>query len=161
MEHSRRNTKSKFTARNPILLGTVNEYINQRALSWRSVPQRVGVMLMGVSINGRPWPKGSCCRFTRDYVGSGATIHTGVIKEYYSFYGEHKGPVFVKVQKLNVVSSRGVMFVVDAHSISTHVVHIDNLLFLYHLAPHYNDNAALKCCLPVATAHPLALDVMD
>ena len=119
-------------------------------------------MHRGVSINGREWPGGSCCRYTRDLSGNRGqgAIHMGTIVEYYTFYGAHHGPVFVLLREHNVVSAHGVMSVVKAACQAEHVVHIDNLLFLLHLAPYFNEDPDFKCCLPVATAHPLSLDEM-
>ena len=86
----------------------------------------------------------------------GLSIWPGTIVEYYTFYGAHHGPVFVLLREHNVVSAHGVMSVVKAACQAEHVVHIDNLLFLLHLAPYFNEDPNFKCCLPVATARPLS-----
>ena len=162
VQHSRRNTKKRYTSRFPALVTRLTYYIRKQWLPWSNVPSRVGVMGRGVTINGREWRRGSFCRYTRDFSGNrgqGAT-RMGAVVEYYTFYGDNSGQVFVLIREHNVVSTQGVMFVVDAAYQAEHVVHIDNLLFLLHLAPYFNDDPNLKCCLPVATAHPLSLDDM-
>ena len=55
----------------------------------------------------------------------GLSIYMGTIVEYYTFYGANHGPVFVLLQEHNVVSTHGVMFVVEASCQAEHVVHID------------------------------------
>ena len=107
-------------------------------------------------------PQGSYCRYTRDLAGNRGqgAIRIGAVMEYYKFYGGNHGPVFVLLQEHNVVGTRGVMIVVEASCQAEHVVHVDNLLFLLHLEPHFNRDTNFKCCLPVAPAHPLSLDEM-
>ena len=88
----------------------------------------------------------------------------GTILKYYSFVGSGKVPVFVFVNSHVVREQKGVMFIVEAAHHAQHVVHIDSLSFLFHMTPHYNDNQAdLKCALPVAPAYPevLAIDMQD
>ena len=74
-----------------------------------------------------------------------------MVYQWYTKCAQYTGSGAVTVQH---------MFVVDASYQAEHVVHIDNLLFLLHLAPYFNDDPNFKCCLPVATAHPLSLDEM-
>jgi hypothetical protein len=155
---SRRNTKKKYTSRYRQLVTRLQYYIRGRLVPWESVPRKVGVMAWGVRINGRAWPHGSCCQYTRDIHGDNRIYHMSTIVEYYAFYGEHAGPVFVKIREHDIVSRDGVMVVVDACHINEHVVHIDCLIALFHMAPHFNNEATLQCCLPVAKAYPLVLD---
>ena len=88
----------------------------------------------------------------------------GKIVQYYAFVGPGKVPVFVFVNSHVVREQKGVMFVVDANHHAQHVVHIDSLNYMFHLAPHYDeDNLNFRCALPVAPAYPdvLAMDEQD
>ena len=160
VSRSKRNTKQGFACRYPALLRRLRYYLDKGWLPWQgSLPTMVAVMERGISINGRPWPKGSTCMYTRDIHENAGIRRMGRIVKYFGFYREHEGPVYVVVREHKVVRHQGVMLVVEERYTDEDVVHIDCLLLLYHYAPYYNENnPAIRCCLPVAPAYPLAMD---
>ena len=82
----------------------------------------------------------------------------GKIVLYFTF--ENELPTFVLIDSHNVTDQKGVMYVVDVERSDRHVVHIDCLTFLYHLAPfNVGENPAFKCALPVAPAYPSSLNL--
>lgn len=161
---SRRNTKKKVTNREVTLYNHLLSRIRRNLMPSGSLPKHVDVMEWGVHVNGRDWKAGQFCQYTRDTRAGSKLLLMGTIVKYYTFIGSGKVPVFVFVNSHVIREQKGVMFIVEAAHHAQHVVHIDSLSFLFHMAPHYNDNKAdLKCALPVAPAYPevLAIDMQD
>jgi hypothetical protein len=122
-----------------------------------SIPHKIEVIKWGVEINGSPWPSNSFIHYRRDKSPAEAGIvRMGTVVQYYSYVGAAKhDPVYVLINSHHVRNQRGVMLVVDATHYAQHVVHIDCLNYLFHLAPHYDVNIThLKCALPVSPAYP-------
>ena len=155
---SRRNRKKKHTADWPKLRARLLAYIRMGWLKAQPIPKTVFVMRMGVKINGRPWPGGSFCQYTKDTRDNRGQGHLGKIVLYFTF--ENELPAFVLIDAHHVTDQKGVMYVVNAERSDRHVVHIDCLTFLYHLAPfNVGENPAFKCALPVAPAYPSSLNL--
>jgi hypothetical protein len=155
---SRRNRKRNPTANWPKLRARLAAYMRMGWLARQPIPSTVYVMRIGVKINGRDWPGGSFCRYTRDTRANRGNTHMGKIVLYYTF--ENGLPTFVLIDSHHIKEQKGVMFVVDTIRSDQHVVHIDCLTFLYHLAPiNVGDDPAVKCALPVAPAYPTSLNL--
>ena len=80
-------------------------------LARQPIPSTVYVMRIGVKINGRDWPGGSFCRYTRDTRANRGNTHMGKIVLYYTF--ENGLPTFVLIDSHHIKEQKGVMLVVD------------------------------------------------
>ena len=155
---NRRNTKKRRARGQEGLVSYLHTRIRRGLMQRGSVPEIVDVMEWGVQINGRAWAKGSFCQYAKDTRDGSRTLLLGNVVKFYAFAGNGNVPLFVLIRHHTAREQRGVMVVVDADAHGQHVVHIDCLAFLLHLAPHYNtDVQHLKCALPVASAYPTVL----
>ena len=124
---SRRNRKKKHTKNWPKLGARLQAYIRMGWLPNQPIPKIVFVMRMGVKINGRPWPGGSFCQYTKDTRANRGQGHMGKIVSYFTF--ENELPTFVLIDAHHVTDQKGVMYVVNVERYDQHVVHIDCLTF--------------------------------